>query len=125
MRAVFRVRTQYLWLAGLGLLVVLIFAGDTLWPEFMSRYRSLVWSVLLGWGIVIPLYRACVFMRLGRLGKQAIERGDFSEAERCYAALVKKAENLIPGGTLLPAYLTNLGIVYRLQARYAEAEALH
>jgi tetratricopeptide (TPR) repeat protein len=118
-------RTQYLWLAGLGVLFVVTVVGHQLFPEFMSRYQPLVWSLLLGWGIAIPLYRTAVFMKLGRAGKQACERGDFLEGERCYARLVKKAENLWPGGSLLPTYLMDLAIVYRVQARYAEAESLH
>ena len=110
-------RTQYIWLAGLGVLFVLTVLGHALYPEFMSRHRLLAWSLLLGWGIAIPLYRAAVFMRLGRAGKQALELGDFLQAERCYARLVKKAENLFPGGSLLPIYLMDLAIVYRCEAR--------
>jgi tetratricopeptide (TPR) repeat protein len=116
-------RARYVALFGIAILVVSICEGIS--PGFWERHRIAIWisgiAVIFG----ASLCWAGLFIALGKAGRRAFERGDFVVAERRYRILVKMAEYLRPGNTLLPIYLNNLAAVYHFRARYQEAEAFH
>src|SRR5712691_450410 len=63
--------------------------------------------------------------RFSHFGKQAIEAGNFQEAERLLRIAVEKAESAGASHWRLATSLNNLAEVYRLQGRFDEAEALY
>jgi tetratricopeptide (TPR) repeat protein len=120
-----RFRLQYLWLAAFWPVAIVLVTGNHLFPAFMERYRILIWTLFFVLACIAFFYQPCIFLTLGKSARQAFERADFVEAEKLYETLIKKAENLRLGRYVLPFYITNLALVYRLQARYGAAEMLH
>ncbi len=58
-------------------------------------------------------------------GAKAYQQGNYPEAEKQFAAALKKAEVFEPQDPRLATSLDSLGEVYLHQRRYAEAEPLH
>jgi tetratricopeptide (TPR) repeat protein len=117
-------RKSDLWLVAAGTLGLFL-ACTTAFTDWMKRY----WYFVLLLGLVvwpgILLRRIYVLIRFGNAGLRAFRRGDFVKAEWYYRMVVKTAEKLPPGGSVLPMYLNNLGGTCRHLARYEDAEAFH
>jgi tetratricopeptide (TPR) repeat protein len=60
-----------------------------------------------------------------RNGREAAERGHYDEAERSQMAAIKEAEKLGSKNLRLSHSLSELGVVYYEQGKYAKAEALY
>ena len=56
---------------------------------------------------------------------EAYLQGDYTEAEKQFAAALKEAEQFAPKDPRLATGLNSLAEVYRAQGRYAEAEPLY
>ena len=54
----------------------------------------------------------------------AYQQGDYVEAENQFSAAIKKAESFGPRDPRLGVSFENLGSIYRLQGKYAEAESV-
>ncbi len=57
-------------------------------------------------------------------GYEAYEQGDYAEAEKAWSAALQEAEKFGPEDPRLAESLGNLGVAYRDQGKYAEAEPL-
>ena len=57
-------------------------------------------------------------------GQQAYQHADYAEAEKQFEAALKEAEAFGPDDVRLATSLNELGLVYRAQGKYAEAEPL-
>jgi CHAT domain-containing protein len=60
-----------------------------------------------------------------RAGESAGERGDYAQAVQALEAAVKKAQSFGESDPRLPESLTALAMLYDIQGRYAEADALY
>ena len=58
-------------------------------------------------------------------GMTAHQQGKYKEAEKQWEAALKEAEGFGPEAPRLATSLNNLGELYRVQGRYAEAEPLY
>ncbi len=74
---------------------------------------------------------AYVFLQVGpwetymAAGDKAYQQGNYPEAEKQLGAALKEAEGFGPQDPRLATSLNDLGEVYLLQRRYAEAKPLH
>ena len=58
-------------------------------------------------------------------GSEAYQEGDYAEAEKSWLAALKEAETFGPEDSVSAASLNNyLGLLYKTQGKYAEAEPL-
>ena len=62
--------------------------------------------------------------KYNRAGIEAARRGNYAEAEKQWSAALQEAEKFGPEDPRLAQSLGNLGVVYRFQGKYAEAEPL-
>ena len=58
-------------------------------------------------------------------GAEALEQGNYAEAERQFLAAVQESENFAPQDPVLAMSLNNLAEAYRAQGKYAQAEPLY
>ena len=58
-------------------------------------------------------------------GQQAYQQADYAEAEKQFEAALKEAEAFGPDDVRLAKSLNELGLVYKAQGRYADAEPLY
>ncbi|MBY0550156.1 MAG: tetratricopeptide repeat protein [Candidatus Obscuribacterales bacterium] len=107
------------------LLVARAFVRDNIVenPKF-KLYKRIVFVGCVVWAGVIVVQSIPYYIYIGQ-GKEAFQSGRFSEAEELFSQSIKESQRYDAADPRLANALNNLGEVYRVEARYVEAEPVY